>query len=156
MPSRDSRLELSRLAIGVLLLISLVASFLLSWRAVEQQANRSALQLASQRIHERASFYKQQWLLARKANSLEIAGLELNYTDKGWVTPLNNQQRVDCQYWLAILYPDEELLGHQPLAIDNESIARDYRCIYRYSQDRFIAISLIQNNFSAQVGFLIQ
>lgn len=145
----------SRLVIWLLLLILLVMSFLFAWQAVEQQASKSALQLANQRINERASYYKQQWLLAKQPTSLKIGSQRLNYTNTGWITPLNHQSQVDCKYWLEILYPETELLGSQPLEVTNESIAGDYRCLYNYNQNGFISISLIDNNFSAIVGFLI-
>lgn len=145
----------SRLVIWLLLLTFLVMSFLFAWQAVEQQASKSALQLANQRINERASYYKQQWLLAKQPTSLKIGSQRLNYTNTGWVTPVNHQSQVDCQHWLELLYPETELLGSQPLEITNESIVGHYRCLYHYNHNGFISISLIDNHFSAKVGLLI-
>ncbi|NVD07585.1 MSHA biogenesis protein MshF [Vibrio sp. JPW-9-11-11] len=149
-------LERLRGVIWLLVLITLLMSFILMWQRIEQQANRSALQLVSQRITERASFYKQQWLLAKQPRQLELGQLRLNYTNMGWVKPINTLQQPDCQYWLEVLYPEQEIMGTVPTKIVNESIAGSYRCLYLYSEDRFVAISLIKNDFSARSGFLVE
>lgn len=126
------------------------------WQRVEQQASRSALQLVSQRITERASFYKQQWLLAKQPSQLELGTLLLSYTDMGWVKPLNSEKQIDCHYWLEALYPDKEIMGGAPIAIEDQSTMQSYRCLYRYSDGKFVAISLIENDFSARSGFLVE
>lgn len=152
----DVAVERLRLTVWLLVIITLLMSFILVWQRVEQQASRSALQLVSHRIAERASFYKQQWLLAKQPSQLELGTLLLSYTEMGWVKPLNSEKQIDCHYWLEVLYPDKEIMGGAPIEIEDQSIMQSYRCLYRYSGSKFIAISLIENDFSAKSGFLVE
>ncbi|KLN65411.1 MSHA biogenesis protein MshF [Vibrio sp. VPAP30] len=147
-------IERSRLAIWLLVVVCLIMSFMLVWQNVVKEANQSAFLLASQRIVERASYYKQQWLLAGQQPTLTIDGYRLNYTNMGWVKPLDEQQRVDCLFWLDVLYPQHEILGSKPIVIENKTIADGYHCDYLYIDDRLMSISLIDNRFIAKVGFL--
>lgn len=146
--------ERSRLAIWLVVIICLITAFMLIWRKVEREANQSAFLLASQSIVERASFYKQQWLLAGQISPIRLQGEVLNYTNMGWVKPLDDGLQVNCQWWLQVLYPQYEVLGSTPVEIENKSNAANYQCEYLYGSDRVISISLIDNRFIAKSGFL--
>ncbi|TFH92123.1 MSHA biogenesis protein MshF [Vibrio ouci] len=157
MPSKASlitNLERSRLVIWLLVIIILVMSFLLVWKEVEREASDTAFLVASKRVIEQAGYYKQQWLLAGQKQTLELDGKLITYTDSGWVLPMNVQQQKDCAFLLDILYPEKEVLGSFPVAIESEFIGSSYRCNYLYNQEQFISIGLINNKFSAKVGFL--
>lgn len=148
--------ERSRLAMWLVVIISLVMSFLLVWQSVVREANQSAMLLATQQVVERANYFKQQWLLAGQNTSLTIEKRRLNYTEMGWVKPINDSQQVDCQMWLDTLYPQHQILGQQVVAIENQTIGDGYLCLYNYGDDVFISISLIDNNFIARAGFSTQ
>lgn len=155
MPSKASlitNLERSRLVIGLLVIIILVMSFLLAWKSVEREATDTAFLVASKRVIEQAGYYKQQWLLAGQKQPLELDGKLITYTASGWVLPVNAQKQKDCAFLLDALYPEKEVLGSFPVAINSEFIGSSYRCTYLYSQERFISIDLINNKFSANVG----
>ncbi|KJY82046.1 MSHA biogenesis protein MshF [Vibrio galatheae] len=149
-------IERSRLAIWLLVITCLIMSFMLVWQNVVKEADQSAMLLASQRIVERASYYKQQWLLAGQQPSLTIEGQTLNYTNMGWVKPLDDKQQVDCVLWLDILHPQHEMMGAKPIAIENKTDASDFWCEYFLSNNTMISISLIDNKFIAKAGFLAQ
>ena len=151
-----SYIERSRLAIWLLVIVCLMMSFMLVWQNVVKEANQSAFLLASQRIVERASYYKQQWLLSGQQNEITIEGRTLNYTSMGWIKPLGDRQQVDCSYWLDILYPQHEVLGNRPSQIENQIIDNGYHCNYLYSNNRLISITLIDNTFVAKTGFLAE
>lgn len=156
MPSKASlinNLERSRLVIWLLVIIILIMSFLLAWQNVEREANDTAFIVASKRVIDRAGYYKQQWLLAGKPSTLKFDGDVLVYSHSGWVTPLNVNQQQDCAYWLEHLYPEKEVLGHEPIEMNSKNIDEGYQCDYLYGQNRFISISLIDKRFSAKVGF---
>lgn len=154
--SPSQYVERSRLAMWVVVIISLVMSFLLVWQNVVREANQSAMLLATQQVVERANYFKQQWLLAGQKASLTIEEHRLNYTEMGWVKPINDSQQVDCQIWLDTLYPRQQVLGQQVVAIENQTIGDGYLCLYNYGDDVFISISLIDNNFIARAGFSTQ
>jgi len=148
--------ERSKLMIWLLVVLVLILSLLLAWRNVEVKANDSAFLLATQRVVERASYYKQQWLLAKRTTPLEIDGQVLNYTNSGWVTPVDNRQQTSCDFWLEVLYPEKEILGNEPFRFVDESAKHNYSCSYFYQQDKVVTINLIGNRFSAKVGFLAE
>lgn len=139
-----------------LVVVVLVLSLLLAWQNVEVKANDSAFLLATQRVVERASYYKQQWLLAERVTPLEIDNKVLNYTNSGWVMPFNQQQQRSCTFWLEVLYPEKEILGNGPSRVVDESVSNNYHCSYYYQNDRVVTINLIGNRFSAKVGFLAE
>ncbi|WP_408690705.1 MSHA biogenesis protein MshF [Vibrio sp. TBV020] len=157
MPSKASlvtNLERSRLVIWLLVITILIMSFLLAWQNVESEANDTAFLVASKRVIERAGYYKQQWLLSGQKPTVELEGRVLTYSSSGWVTPLNKEQQQDCTYWLEVLYPERKVLGNAPIEVESEIMDQGYLCNYLYNQNRFISISLIDNKFSAKVGFL--
>ncbi|MDC5847640.1 MSHA biogenesis protein MshF [Vibrio europaeus] len=151
-----SYIERSRFAIWLLVIVCLIMSFTLVWQSVVKEANQSAFLLASQRIVERASYYKQQWLLSGQQNEITIEGRTLNYTSMGWIKPLGDRLHVDCLLWLDTLYPQHEVLGNKPVAVENKTTANNYHCDYLYSDDRLISITLMDNRFIAKTGFLAQ
>ncbi len=154
--SLSQYVERSRLAIWAVVIVSLVMSFLLVWQSVVREANQSAMLLATQQVVARANYFKQQWLLAGQKTPLIIEGHRLNYTSMGWVKPINDSHQVDCQVWLDTLYPQHQVLGQQVVAIKSETMADGYLCRYKYAEDRFIVIILIDNHFIARSGFSTQ
>ncbi|MEF1172233.1 MSHA biogenesis protein MshF, partial [Vibrio sinaloensis] len=55
-----------RFSAWLLVVMVLTASFMSAFQKVEIEANDSAFLVASKRIIERASFYKQKWLLQQQ------------------------------------------------------------------------------------------
>lgn len=149
-------LRRSRLITWLLVVMVLTLSLLLAWQNVEVKANDSAFLLATQRVVERASYFKQQWLLAKRNTPLEIDGRVLNYTNSGWIEPLDSDRQNSCIFWLEVLYPEKEILGKEPWKIVDDSTGTSYSCSYFYQQDRVFTINLIGNKFSAKVGFLAE
>lgn len=146
----------SKLITWLLVVIVLILSLLLTWRNVEVKVNDSAFLLATQRVVERASYFKQQWLLAKRKTPLEIDGKVLNYTNSGWVKPSDRDNQQSCDFWLDVLYPEKEILGKKPTRMTDESEGANYSCSYFYQRNRVVTISLIGNKFSAKVGFLAE
>lgn len=147
-------IERSRLAIWLLVIVCLISSFMLVWQRTLSEANESALLLATQRIVERASYYKQQWLLAGQQPQLTIEGQTLDYTEMGWVKPVGSDAQLGCLLWLDVLYPSHDVLGSKPIVVESEMTSNKYHCSYLYVEDRLLSISLINNKFIARVGFL--
>ena len=157
MPSKASvltNLERSRLVIWLLVIVVLLMSFMLAWQSVEHEANDTAFLVASKRMVERASYYKQQWLLFDQKAQFELDGKMLHFSPQGWLQPINEDHEVDCRYWLSSLYPEQRIMGHSPIEINADSIESDYQCYYLYDENRLISISLINSRFSTKVGFL--
>lgn len=147
-------IERARLVIWLLLVIILIMTYSMVWQDVEHQADDAAFAVASKRIVERASYYRQQWLLAKQPTSLTIEQRKVHFSAKGWVLPLNEQGDVDCAYWYRVLYPEERVLRQTPQHISDESDLRGYICHYDYSSDQTIVMSLKNGKFLTKVVFL--
>ncbi|MDA0128925.1 MSHA biogenesis protein MshF [Vibrio sp. MarTm2] len=140
-----------RFSAWLLVVMVLTASFMSAFQKVEIEANDSAFLVASKRIIERASFYKQKWLLQQQPSHLEIDSELLTLSQNGWVLPINEAGDIDCDYWLKVLYPDKQILESLPINIHNHSDGSHYRCDYDYGMNRHVVIDLNYKHFSAKI-----
>ncbi len=147
------QIERTRLVVWLVVLITLLFAFIVAWQKVEQEASDTALLVASNRIVERANFYKQQWLLAGEPHELTFNHKLIRYSNSGWVKPLNSENKVDCRYWLDLFYEEERVLESLPIKIKDNSKLLGFQCEYFYSREHAINISLIDNKFSVGVSF---
>ncbi|MBA5762105.1 MSHA biogenesis protein MshF [Vibrio sp. 404] len=147
------QIERSRLAVWFLVLVTLLFAFVIAWKKVEQEASDTALLVASNRIVERANFYKQQWLLSGEPDKLTLNHKVIHYSKSGWVKPLNLANKVDCHYWLALFYEEERVLESLPIKIKDNSKLSGFQCEYFYSREHAIYINLVDNKFSVGVSF---
>ncbi|WP_175579500.1 MSHA biogenesis protein MshF [Vibrio hepatarius] len=157
MPSKGdlfSNVERSRFVIWLLVVVIVLLSFIIAWQRVEEEARDSAYLVASKRIIERASYYKEQWLLAKQPNRLTIESRQLQFSDNGWLMPLTFDGKVSCEFWLNTLYPTARILESRPIEIVNNSSGDHYQCDYDYGQNRHIVIELINKQFSTRVVFV--
>ncbi|WGV99964.1 MSHA biogenesis protein MshF [Vibrio sp. YMD68] len=146
----------SQFVIWLLLVIILVLSFMLAWKSVDEEASETALLLASKRVVERASFYKQEWLLHKQPSKLVIDGRVLAMSDQGWVLPLDQNQQVNCAFWLQVLYPENRQWPAYSESIERHDKRVKYQCRYLYASDQVIVIQLDNGNFTVSVDFLTQ
>ncbi|MGF1909082.1 MSHA biogenesis protein MshF [Vibrio kasasachensis] len=149
----SKQIERSRFAVWLVLLITLLFAFVVSWQKVEQEANETALAVASKRIVERANYYKQQWILSGQPQRLTLAQKLIRYSHSGWAKPINLANKVDCNYWLELFYEEERVLDSLPIKINDNSMQSNFQCEYIYTQESAIMISLIDNKFSVGVSF---
>lgn len=143
----------SRFVIWLLAIIIIVMSFLIAWKPVEEEAENTALFLASNRILERANYYKQEWLLKGQLEKLTINRHELTFSESGWALPIQNG-KLDCAYWLDLLYPEQQLLGIDDAESNIYKEQNGYRCQYRYVSNMSIILQLKNERFSVNVEFL--
>ena len=68
-----NNVERSRLVLWLLAIIILMMSFVLVMEKLGKDVDDAAFLLASKRIIERATFYKQQWMLQGQHERLAIA-----------------------------------------------------------------------------------
>ena len=102
MPSKGdlfSNVERSRFVIWLLVIVILLLSFIIAWQRVEEEARDSAYLVASKRIIDRASYYKEQWLLAKQPNRLTIESRQLQFSDNGWLMPLTFDDPSSLSGW---------------------------------------------------------
>ncbi|OLQ86963.1 MSHA biogenesis protein MshF [Vibrio panuliri] len=143
----------SRFAVWLLLIMILVMAFLLAWQKVEQEASSTALVVAGKRILDRANFYKQEWLLAGQPAQLNVQQKFIHYSAKGWPLPQHQTNKVDCGYWMDLLYQEQRVLGTLPKKINDNSTSSDFQCQYFYGNHEAILIGLVDDKFSVSVSF---
>ena len=146
-------IQRSRLVVWLSTIIILLLSFVLVLEKLEQDVDDAAFLLASKRIIERASFYKQQWMLKGQRESLIVENQSLVFSETGWVLPKTSEKNKQCMYWLSLLYPKLSILDSMPLKVVNRSELNNYQCDYVYTQGKSIHIQLVDNTFTVSVGF---
>lgn len=157
MPLKDSLVsgtKRARFIIWLLIVVILLLSFLAIWQNVEREARDSAFLLATQRITERATHYRQRWLLAEQPQNMSVDAKEIRFSRSGWVVPLASNGEVECQYWFEILYPESKVLGAPIIGIVNQSEGADYSCDYDFGGNHHIVIELKHKYFSADAIFV--
>lgn len=140
-----------RFSVWLLVVVVLIASFVSAYQSVEKEASDSAYLVASKRIIETASFYKQKWLLDGQPEVVKVGSEMLTISQNGWMLPVDTQGNVDCEYWLRVLYPDRRILDSLPITITNLTEGYHYRCDYDYGMNRHLVIDLNYKNFSTKV-----
>ncbi|KJY71759.1 MSHA biogenesis protein MshF [Vibrio coralliilyticus] len=148
-----NNVERSRLVLWLLAIIILMMSFVLVMEKLGKDVDDAAFLLASKRIIERATFYKQQWMLQGQHERLAIGEESLRFSKAGWVLPELSGNSSPCNSWLSILYPEQRIMDSIPVKVVNRSELNNYRCDYIYNQEKSIHIQLVDNRFTVSVGF---
>ncbi|CAM2812435.1 MSHA biogenesis protein MshF [Vibrio neptunius] len=146
-------IQRSRLVVWLSTIIILLLSFVLVLEKLEQDVDDAAFLLASKRIIERASYYKQQWMLKGQRERLIVENQSLVFSETGWVLPKISEKNKQCMSWLSLLYPKLSILDSIPLKVVNRSELNNYQCDYIYTQGKSIHIQLVDNTFTVSVGF---
>ena len=60
---------------------------------------------------------------------------------------------VDCDYWLAVLYPKKRVLEQRSPVLNEIRSINGYHCNYNYGEGRSIDIKLENERFSVSVDF---
>ncbi|MCG9680721.1 MSHA biogenesis protein MshF [Vibrio sp. Isolate24] len=149
----SSNIERSRFVVWLLVIIILILSFVLIIEKLEEDVDDAAFLLASKRMIERASFYKQQWMLNGQREHLVVDTENLLFSKHGWVIPNREQTRTACESWFSLLYPEQRVLGVAPSKVVERSELNNYRCEYIFNYGKSIHIQLVDNNFTVSVGF---
>ncbi|MFW7524589.1 MSHA biogenesis protein MshF [Vibrio ostreicida] len=153
--SAANYLKRSRVVVWALIVIVLVLNFVFMLESVEQNIDETAYLLASKRIIDRASFYKQKWLINEQQHTLTVEGKKIRFSASGWPLPVMSGNKTDCEYWLSLLYPEKRILDSLPASIEENTGFGDYRCVYTYDSNKSIHIQLVDHRFSVSIGFAL-
>ncbi|WP_216602238.1 MSHA biogenesis protein MshF [Vibrio pectenicida] len=138
----------SRLVIWLVAISILLLSLLSVVEKLQADMNETAFLLASKRMIERAGFYKQQWVLKGQPEQLEIEGQQIIFSSSGWVLPIGDKSISSCQFWFALLYPEQRVLDESPVRVVEHSELDNYRCNYIFAQGNQIQVQLVESKFS--------
>lgn len=160
MRSRGSDYHLrrrARLSVWLFAVVMLLLGLLTGLQSVEGDASDSAFLVASKRVIERGNYYKQKWLLAGQPQRLNTESQVMAFSPHGWVLPTGREGKVDCHFWLELLYPEERVFKSRPVEVNNVSQGEaHYRCDYDYGDNRHLVIDLNNKRFSAKVVFVAE
>ena len=146
--------ERPQFVLWLLIVIILVMGFMMAWQKIDKEARSTSLLVASQRMVERASYYKQEWLLSKQPTKLVIEGVTLTMSQAGWVMPIDQEKSVSCSFWLKVLYPDSHKLDLTNRQVKADRGNAEYQCEYTYSSEQVIVIQLVNDKFRVSVDFL--
>lgn len=146
-------LERARLILWVLLVFILLGVLFSMWQVMSRNTFQTAFEVVSARMTERANLYKQQWFLQGQPAELLIEGKTIALSAAGWLFPKQDQD-VDCEKLLTLLYPDVTVLDVRP-AIDGGNLANGYRCQYQYENNALVKVELKGRHFAVNVDFLL-
>ncbi|MGF1698171.1 MSHA biogenesis protein MshF [Vibrio lamellibrachiae] len=144
----------SQFVIWFLIIVILIMGFMLAWQKVDEEASDTGLLVASKRIVERASYYKQEWLLNQQPPKLLIDGTTLTMSKAGWVMPIDQNQQASCSFWLQVLYPDNRDLELAQDRLESDDDNLKYQCRYIYSSNQVIVIQIVNDRFTVSVDIL--
>ncbi|MGR5253698.1 hypothetical protein ACPV5S_15980 [Vibrio astriarenae] len=139
-------------AIWVCLVVSLIAAFFWSWRKMESPVTNVAYIVAGKRILEQANSYHQDWLLMKKPSTLVVNDKSLVMSNKGWVTPVDENGYNNCDYWWTVLYPKGEVFNGQLDRIEMVEDKDNLSCHFYYLSEHEIIISLVDGRLKIDVG----
>nr|WP_282437184.1 MSHA biogenesis protein MshF [Vibrio amylolyticus] len=139
-----------------MIVIVLVLGFMLAWQKVDEEASDTALLVTSKRIIERASYYKQEWLLRKQPPKLLIDDTILTMSQSGWVMPIDQSGKENCSFWLDVLHPDNRDLTLYQDHLEGDENSMKYQCRYIYASNQVIVIQLVNDRFTVSVDFLTE
>ncbi|TXZ08910.1 MSHA biogenesis protein MshF [Vibrio mimicus] len=143
----------SRLMLWALLVLILLSALFSMWNGMSRNTLKTAFEVATLSMTERANLYKQQWFLQGQPPSVHIEGKTIALSPSGWVFP-KRDQGVDCEKLLTLLYPDLKVLDLLP-TIDGENSTNGYQCRYQYGQRAVIWVELKGRHFAVNINFLL-
>ncbi|MGD8111950.1 MSHA biogenesis protein MshF [Vibrio sp. TRT 17S01] len=143
-----------RFALWLTIVTVLIAVFLYSWKQVEKEAMHTNLLVASKRMTERASFYKQEWLLHGQPSELVVEQHSLRFSANGWLVPIDEQGNIECMKWLEILYPENRVLVAEESEMITNSSNWLVKCRYLDGEHQAVEVELKDGKFSVGINFI--
>ncbi|EEZ01351.1 MSHA biogenesis protein MshF [Vibrio sp. RC586] len=143
----------SRLILWTLLVFILLGVLFSMWQTMSRNTFATAFEVVSTRMTDRANLYKQQWFLQGQPSEIQIEGKTIALSASGWLFPKQDQD-VDCEKLLTLLYPDVTVLDLLPI-IDGANSINGYQCRYQYGKEALVSVELKGRHFAVNVDFLL-
>ncbi|MBD1558972.1 hypothetical protein HC752_18715 [Vibrio sp. S9_S30] len=134
-------------AIWIFLVGILLATLVINWQKIDDEASDTTFLMLENQITERANAFRQQWVISKKPSVIEYEGEKIQLDGNGWVLPLLDN-KVNCKWWLETLYPR---LGNTYLAdpeITMISGYPTYHCQYEFKQKKVLDLVLSEKTLS--------
>lgn len=145
-----SIISVPRVAIWLAVIVALLAFLNFNWHKVDQKAESTTFDVVVGQMNERANGYRQQWLVNKQPDVLSVAKQTVHYDHNGWVKPINGN-RVDCDWWLSLLYPN---LGWGYVDTPKSILKSDglvYQCQYQFENNKVLNLKLSDKKLSITV-----
>ncbi|WP_322803203.1 MSHA biogenesis protein MshF [Vibrio alfacsensis] len=135
---------------GLVVMIVLVA-FVQNLKPIEQEASLSGSKMAKAWMRASIQRYQQAWLVSGEPNILMMDGFKLHMTDEGLVSPFTADGVLDCDYWLAVHYPQRKIMASELLKIRGVVKSNNYMCDYTYANGYKVVVISSGNQLKLSV-----
>ncbi|MGR2664792.1 MSHA biogenesis protein MshF [Vibrio campbellii] len=122
--------------VGVIVL----GAFIQKLKPIEQEAQDTGAKLAKVWMQDSVQRYRQAWLVHGEPKLLLMDGFELNMTEGGLVSPFRASGVLDCDYWLAVHYPQRKIMTSELLEIRGAIKSNTYTCDFTYENGQRIVV----------------
>jgi len=118
----------------------LVTNILAQGLEIKEEAERTRLSVLKQTFYKSASTLRQQWELQDKPAQLDIAGMNVEFTARGWPVVLNNNG-VDCQRIWDLLSSRSGSISYVKFDSKKEMRSARYNsCYYQISDGNWLEL----------------
>lgn len=131
--------------------IIVLAAFMQKLKPVEQEARETGAKLAKVWMQDSVQRYHQAWLVHGEPKQLLMDGFQLNMTESGLVSPFNSSGVLDCDYWLAVHYPQRKIMASELLEIRGAIKSNSYTCDYTYENGQRVVVISNANRLKIDV-----
>lgn len=114
----------------------------------------TAYAVAAKRMLNKANYYKENWLIQKRPETMLIEGQQIQFNSEGWPLPIKNDV-VDCEYWLLLLNESKDVFGQTFTSIKSNNIENGYICSYFYKEHSAIILKLIDKKLSVSIDLSV-
>ncbi|MCL9780529.1 hypothetical protein M9194_03655 [Vibrio sp. S4M6] len=150
MSSKDDYIYSTRhfkLALWLFIVMILIASFFSYWQSIDSQINATSVVIAKKLIIDRASFYRQEWLLKSKPTSILVNGEVLHFSQHGWLLPISDDGSSNCMIWIELLSPESVSEKGSAVKLSESDFDDQYFCQYQSLNNESVTIQLRGESF---------
>lgn len=145
-------------SVARLILVGLVAiivciALAIALQPVSEEAQTTGAKLAKVWMLDSVQRYRQIWLTHGEPEHITMDGFDLKMTQGGLVSPFNSHGQLDCGYWLAVHYPQRNIMGSALIDVDGTMQAKHRICHYIYKNGQEIVVNMTAEQTEIIVKF---
>ncbi len=130
-----------------------IFGFVASLQPVTEEAQKSGAKLAKVSMNDSVQRYRQVWLMQGEPSYIDMDGHRLSMTHAGLVSPFNQQGILDCGYWLAVHYPQRNIMTSELSDIEGKIYGNVALCHYVYQNGQHIVVRMTVDQTTIDVKF---
>lgn len=140
-----------RFFVWAFVIMALVSTWLYVWKIkTEPEAERTAFTVAQRQILGSANTYRQDWMLNKQPQVLQVGEQQVHFTSMGWPITLRNN-RMSCDKWLPLLWPDLKVFGQEYNVTTIDDEPGRAHCEYMFTHGQRVVIQLVNGAMQVKV-----